>query len=65
MATNNTDVNQMLQKGTVLRGIYRIDDYLASGGFGNTYLATNLEFDEHVALKEFYMKGVTLRHSDS
>lgn len=65
MATNNTDVNQMLQKGTVLRGIYRIDDYLASGGFGNTYLATNLEFDEHVAIKEFYMKGVTLRNSDS
>ena len=65
MATNNTDVNSMLKVGTVLRGVYRIDDYLASGGFGNTYLATNLEFDEHVAIKEFYMKGVSLRNEDS
>ncbi len=65
MATNSNDVNQMLQKGTVLRGIYRIDDYLASGGFGNTYLATNLEFDEQVAIKEFYMRGVLHRNDDS
>ena len=65
MATNNNDANSMLKVGTVLRGVYRIDDYLASGGFGNTYLATNMEFDEHVAIKEFYMKGVSLRNEDS
>ena len=51
----------MLRKGTVLRGIYRIDSYLSSGGFGNTYVATNIEFDEQVAIKEFFMKGVTQR----
>ena len=46
----------MLKVGTVLRGIYRIDSYLSSGGFGNTYVATNIEFDERVAIKEFFMK---------
>ena len=51
----------MLKVGTVLRGIYRIDSYLSSGGFGNTYVATNIEFDERVAVKEFFMKGVTQR----
>lgn len=51
----------MLRVGTILRGIYRIDSYLSSGGFGNTYVATNIEFDEQVAIKEFFMKGVTER----
>ncbi len=55
----------MLKVGTILRGIYRIDDYLASGGFGNTYLATNIEFDEQVAIKEFFMRGVSERDTDS
>ncbi|MBR5086484.1 MAG: serine/threonine protein kinase [Muribaculaceae bacterium] len=55
----------MLKVGTILRGIYRIDDYLASGGFGNTYLATNTEFDEQVAVKEFFMRGVSERDDDS
>lgn len=51
----------MLHVGTILRGIYRIDSYLSSGGFGNTYVATNIEFDERVAIKEFFIKGVTQR----
>ncbi len=55
----------MLKVGTILRGIYRIDGYLASGGFGNTYLATNIEFDEQVAIKEFFMRGVSERGTDS
>ncbi len=62
---NGSDNNAMLRVGTVLRGIYRIDGYLASGGFGNTYLATNTEFDEQVAIKEFFMKGVSQRNGDS
>jgi serine/threonine protein kinase len=45
----------MLRVGTILRGIYRIDSYLSSGGFGNTYVATNIEFDERVAVKEFLL----------
>ena len=51
----------MLKVGTILHGTYRIDSYLSSGGFGNTYVATNIEFDERVAIKEFFMKGVTQR----
>ena len=51
----------MLKVGTILHGTYRIDNYLSSGGFGNTYVATNIEFDERVAIKEFFMKGVTQR----
>lgn len=51
----------MLKVGTILRGVYRIDSYLSSGGFGNTYVATNIEFEERVAVKEFFMKGVTER----
>ena len=51
----------MLKVRTILRGTYRIDSYLSSGGFGNTYVATNIEFDERVAIKEFFMKGVTQR----
>lgn len=54
----------MLKIGTILRGIYRIDSYLSSGGFGNTYVATNIEFDERVAIKEFFMKGITQREDN-
>lgn len=59
----NHEINNMsmLRIGTILRGIYRIDSYLSSGGFGNTYMATNIEFDERVAIKEFFIKGVTQR----
>ena len=53
--------SSMLKVGAILRGTYRIDSYLSSGGFGNTYVATNIEFEERVAIKEFFMKGVTQR----
>lgn len=55
----------MLRVGTLLRKIYRIDRYLSSGGFGNTYVATNVEFDEVVAIKEFFIKGVSQRDSNN
>ena len=64
MAANQFDNRAMLKVGSVLRNIYRIDGYLASGGFGNTYLATNLEFKETVAIKEFFMRGVSERNED-
>lgn len=51
----------MLREGTILRGIYRIEKQLATGGFGNTYIAINTEFDERVAIKEFFIKGKTER----
>ena len=51
----------MLTVGTVLKNSYRIEKHLSSGGFGNTYLATIIEFDEIVAIKEFFISGVTER----
>ena len=39
--TDNRNYNNMLRVGTVLHGTYRIEAYLASGGFGNTYEATS------------------------
>ena len=59
---NNQD---MLQVGTILHGTYKIESYLSSGGFGNTYLAKNIEFDETYAIKEFFVKGVCQRDGNS
>ena len=53
---------QQLQQGTTLQGgKYRIDRLLGQGGFGNTYSGYNTTFDEHVAIKEFFMQGVNKR----
>lgn len=63
----NSKINQgaMLPVGSMLRGIYRIESYLSSGGFGNTYVATHVEFEETVAIKEFFMRGVTERDANN
>lgn len=63
--TENNKYSGMLAIGTMLRGTYRIDRYLASGGFGNTYVATNVNFGEVYAIKEFFLKGVSQRNGDS
>ena len=62
-----SDINpsSMLAVGTVLNGNYRIERHLSSGGFGNTYMATNLIFNDVVAVKEFFMRGISLRDGDS
>ena len=60
------DQHSLLPIGTLLQmGKYRIDSYLSSGGFGNTYVITNLQFDEQFAMKEFFMKGINERDDDS
>lgn len=57
---------QHLQPNTTLQGgKYRIERVLGQGGFGNTYLGFNTEFEETVAIKEFFMKGVTERDEDT
>lgn len=62
----NIETKSMLPVGTLLQGgKYRIERYLSSGGFGNTYVANIVEFDEKVAVKEFFMKGVTERDGHS
>lgn len=52
-------------KQTLQMGKYRVDLHLASGGFGNTYVVKNLQFDEDFAMKEFFMKGINERDDDS
>lgn len=62
------DINdqQMLPEQSFLQGgKYRIDRSIASGGFGNTYEVYNVEFEERMALKEFFMKGVSQRDADN
>lgn len=54
----------LLPIGFVLQGRYRIDKYLSSGGFGNTYLVTHLELHSLYAIKEFFMKGILSRSKD-
>lgn len=66
--SNNGNISQlsMLPVGATLQlGKYRIERYLASGGFGNTYVAKNLNFGVDVAIKEFFMKGITQRDGET
>lgn len=62
---NDINNEDLLAVGATLQlGKYRIDGYLSSGGFGNTYVVTNTQFEERYALKEFFMKGVSERDGD-
>lgn len=66
MQNEQFDQQMLLPPKTTLQmGKYRIERQLASGGFGNTYEVTNVEFEERMALKEFFMKGVNQRNDDS
>ena len=49
------------EKSFLQNGKYRVEHRIASGGFGNTYEVTNIEFEERMALKEFFMKGISER----
>ena len=54
-----------LADGTLLQnGKYRIERSIASGGFGNTYIVTNTVFNERLAMKEFFIMGISERESD-
>lgn len=65
MSSNkNIDASLMLMTGSILHGTYRIDGYLSSGGFGNTYVVTHLHLNRKRALKEFFMQDVSEREPD-
>ena len=44
---------------------YRIESVLGQGGFGITYLATDTNLDQPVAIKEFLPSGLAVRTHDS
>lgn len=55
-----------LAVGTLLQGgRYRIERQLSSGGFGKTYVASDLTFEKTVVVKEFYIKGSCVRRGDN
>ena len=55
---------QQLQPNTTLQGgKYKIERVLGQGGFGITYLATQLSLQRQVAVKEFFMKDFCSRDS--
>ncbi len=45
-------------------GWYRINEVLGQGGFGITYLATNLNLDRQEALKEYLPREIAIRQPD-
>lgn len=60
-----TLLRDMLPLGALLGGRYRIEHPLGQGGFGITYLGTHIEFDEPVAIKEFYPREHVSRDTTS
>ena len=57
---------QHLDPGTLLQGgKYKIVRHLASGGFGNTYEAMDVNLDKKVAIKEFFVKDFCTRDSNT
>ena len=57
---------RLLPVGTMLcHEKYRIVRHLGSGGFGNTYEAVDMTFNEPVAIKELFLKGTCGRAADS
>lgn len=55
-----------LQSGTLLQGgKYKIERVLGQGGFGITYLATQVGLNRKVAIKEFFMREYCNRDTDT
>ncbi|MEM1306522.1 MAG: protein kinase [Pseudomonadota bacterium] len=50
-----------LSVGHLLTGDYRIERVLGAGGFGITYLATEIALDRHVTIKEYFPSDFAAR----
>lgn len=56
-----TDSDRALRRGTLLHGRYRVEKVLGEGGFGITYLVTDLHEQREAAVKEYMPVGITSR----
>lgn len=54
----------ILPAGSML-GCYRIESFLAQGGFGITYIARDTMLDMQVAIKEYLPETIAHRHADT
>jgi serine/threonine protein kinase len=63
---DNTQVFRELQSGTTLcNGKYVIEKKIGAGGFGITYKARHPLLDHVFAIKEFFIAGQCIRHTQS
>lgn len=59
-------LRDLLPMGKMLKGgSYRLDYPLGRGGFGVTYKAIHIEFEQPVAIKEFYPQQHAFRHGSA
>lgn len=63
---DNVNYRSMLPPGSFLKGgMYRVDRYLGSGNFGNTYMVSTPRLNRPLAMKEFFLSGFCFRGRDS
>ncbi len=60
---HSEEMRNALAKGYEIEG-YRIESILGAGGFGVTYLATELSINRKVAIKEYLPNGIAIRGRD-
>ena len=63
MLNNDSEFQEYLNKGVILKGKYRINGVIGNGGFGITYDGTDLNLDMHVAIKEYFPRSIASRNS--
>lgn len=65
ISTGNIDILTCLTRGSILRDRYQINSKIASGGFGITYKATDKYMNKTVAIKECFIKNISIRLENS
>lgn len=64
--SNDSTIFKELQSGTKLAGgKYVIERVLGTGGFGITYYAHHATLNQYFAIKEFFINGFCMRHTQN